>query len=95
MKKIGLVLSSIAIFFTLSTGVTAQTTSPTLTDANAVKIAASASNHFWSALHGYKTNHVQNVHLNIKELSTCTFALNLIQKLSYQATYLRHLQIVQ
>ncbi|MCM3796396.1 IseA DL-endopeptidase inhibitor family protein [Priestia megaterium] len=54
MKKIGLVLSSIAIFFTLSTGVTAQTTSTTLTDANAAKIAASASNHFWSALHGYK-----------------------------------------
>lgn len=54
MKKIGLVLSSIAMFFALSTGATAQTNSQTLTNANAIKIAASASDHFWNALHGYK-----------------------------------------
>ncbi|MDQ7863976.1 hypothetical protein RCO48_31555 [Peribacillus frigoritolerans] len=54
MKKfLGMLLSIIILFFTLSGPVTAKTTS--LSDANALKIADNASKHFWNALHGYKS----------------------------------------
>lgn len=54
MKKLlGMLLSIIILFFTLSGPVTAKTTS--LSDTNALKIADNASKHFWNALYGYKT----------------------------------------
>ncbi|WP_310322862.1 IseA DL-endopeptidase inhibitor family protein [Priestia megaterium] len=56
MKKFGMILASLALFFSLSTGVTAQAASQNLSTTNAVKIAANASNHFWNALHGSKGN---------------------------------------
>ncbi|TYR80649.1 hypothetical protein FZC66_09760 [Priestia megaterium] len=52
MKKVSFILMSIILFFTLSTGTAAASAS--LSNAQAVKIAANASDHFWNALHGYK-----------------------------------------
>ena len=38
MKKFGIILASLALFFSLSTGVTAQATSQNLSTTNAVKL---------------------------------------------------------
>ncbi|MFJ8265456.1 DL-endopeptidase inhibitor IseA family protein [Peribacillus asahii] len=54
MKKFAVIVVSVILFGILSTGVTANTTSQNLSDANAIKIANNASIHFWNALHGYK-----------------------------------------
>ncbi|MEK1832190.1 hypothetical protein AAAC51_34725 [Priestia megaterium] len=80
MKKFGIILASLALFFSLSTGVTAQAASQNLSTTNAVKIAANASNHFWNALHGSKGNLCTQKHLIIKALSTHIFVKILIQK---------------
>ncbi|MGN7393669.1 IseA DL-endopeptidase inhibitor family protein [Peribacillus frigoritolerans] len=65
MKKLlGMLLSIIILFFTLSGPVTAKTTS--LSDANALKIADNASKHFWNALYGYKTRSCSQKTFNYK-----------------------------
>ncbi|CAH0155055.1 hypothetical protein SRABI96_00811 [Peribacillus sp. Bi96] len=67
MKKFsGMLLSIIILFFTLSSGVTAQTTSQNLSDTNALKIADNASKHFWNALHGYKSRSCSQKTFNYK-----------------------------
>ncbi|KWW20484.1 MULTISPECIES: IseA DL-endopeptidase inhibitor family protein [Peribacillus] len=66
MNKISGMLLSIILFFTLSTGATAQTTSQNLSDTNALKIADNASKHFWNALHGYKNRSCTQKTFNYK-----------------------------
>ncbi|MDQ0221240.1 hypothetical protein ELQ35_20910 [Peribacillus cavernae] len=54
MKKFSVIILSFILFCTISTGVSAHTSTQNLSNANAIKIANNASDHFWNALHGYK-----------------------------------------
>lgn len=56
MKRFGLILSVVALSFTLHTHATAKTTAETLSTNNAITLAADGSEHFWNALHGSKDN---------------------------------------
>ncbi|UIR31712.1 IseA DL-endopeptidase inhibitor family protein [Priestia flexa] len=54
MKKFKLVLMTMALFFTMTAGATAATTSATLSNNQAIKIAVDANTRYWNTLHGYK-----------------------------------------